>query len=474
MAGTLRRRAMLRLLALMGGAAAAPVRAQPITPAPKEEELMEALERRAVAAIGEAAEPLPPIEEEGFARLVDRHADARVICLGESTHGTSEFYRARAAITERLVSEHGFTAVAVEADWPDAGRIDAHIRGREELPQPISPFRRFPVWMWRNRPVRALVDRLHEINGGRQDGAEIGFYGLDLYSLPSSMDAVIDFVARHEPGALDEVRERYGCLAPWVDEPARYGALARTPELDSCAEEVVSVLEDVLRQRMGSLEEADPALFQALGNARVVAASEAYHRAMHAGSVESWNLRDTHMFETLRAVLEARGPGSKAVVWAHNSHIGDASATGMGMRGEINLGELCRREWGDDAVLIGFGTDRGTVTAAPRWGGPTETRTVLPSRPDSWGALMARAEPERFFLDIRGGGDALASALGRSRLERFIGVIYRPETELLSHYSEAVLGRQFDGYVWFRETEAVEPLPAAEVERMPATYPFAL
>ena len=206
----------------------------------------------------------------------------------------------------------------------------------------------------------------------------------------------------------------------------------------------------------------------------MVAASEAYYRAMHQGSVASWNLRDTHMFETLQAVLEARGPEAKAVVWAHNSHIGDASATGMGMRGEINLGELCRREWGEDAVLVGFGTDRGTVTAATDWGGEAETKTVLPSRPDSWGALMARAGPDRFFLEVRGASDALASALGRSRLERFIGVIYRPQTELLSHYSEAILARQFDAYVWFRQTTAVEPLPAAEVEAMPATYPFAL
>ena len=469
------RRTILRLAALLAGALAPRARAQPSTDEPKrdEEALMDALESRAAALIEAAAEPLPPIEGEGFARLIDRHADARVICLGESTHGTDEFYRARAAITERLVSEHGFTVVAVEADWPDAGRIDAHIRGREDLPQPISPFRRFPAWMWRNRPVRALVDRLHEVNEGREDGAEVGFYGLDLYSLPSSMDAVIDFVSRHEPEALDEVRERYGCLAPWADEPARYGALARTPALDSCAEDVAAVLEGVLRERMTSLEDADPALFHALGNARVVASSEAYYRAMHEGSEASWNLRDTHMFETLKAVLEARGPNAKAVVWAHNSHIGDASATGMGMRGEINLGELCRREWGDEAVLIGFGTDRGTVTAASRWGGEAETKTVLPSRPDSWGALMARAG-DRFFLDIRGAPDPLASALGRSRLERFIGVIYRPETELLSHYSEAVLARQFDGYVWLAETRAVEPLPAAEVEAMPATYPFAL
>ena len=434
-----------------------------------------AVPAEAVEALGAAALPLPPIEDQDFASFIDRYANAKVILLGESTHGTDEFYRARAAITERLVREHGFRIVAVEADWPDSARIDAYIRGHSELPSAISPFQRFPVWMWRNRAVRDFVDRLKTLND-RLPAMEdkVGFYGLDLYSLPSSMDAVVEILERHEPSALDEVRQRYGCLAPWIDDPVEYGALAIRERIDSCADEVGAVVDEVLKERLGFFQNGDMAYFHALQNARVVAASEAYYRAMHAGSVESWNLRDTHMFRTLQAIFEARGPDAKAVIWAHNSHIGDASATEMGRRGELNIGQLTREEYGDDAVLIGFGTDRGTVTAASRWGGPTETKDVRPSMPGSWGALMRELGPDRFFLPIRGAPAAATDALMTERIERFIGVIYRPETELLSHYAEAVLGRQFDGWIWFEETHAVEPLPASEIELMPATYPFAL
>ena len=426
------------------------------------------------ARIEAAAEPLPEIASDGFASFIDRFADARVILLGESTHGTDEFYRARAAITERLIAEHGFTVVALEADWPDAARIDSHVRGRARLPPAITPFQRFPVWMWRNRAMREFVDHLHALNQRFEDPERrAGVYGLDLYSLPSSMDAVVDFVRRHEPEALDEVRARYGCLAPWVNDPATYGALARRSPAESCSDEVVSVIQDVLRERMGMIEAGDAALFDALRNAQVVAASEAYYRAMYEGSAASWNLRDTHMFETLQAVLDARGPGAKAVVWAHNSHIGNAAATQMGRRGELNIGQLCREAFGDEAVLVGLGTDRGTVTAAHEWNGEAQVMQVRPSIPESWGALMRDASPDQFFLDIRN-GPGLSDALGSWRPERFIGVIYRPETELVSHYAEAALSEQFDAYLWFEETRAVAPLPAVELEAMPETYPFAL
>ena len=424
--------------------------------------------------IRQAAQPLPAIDADGFADFVDAYADAKVVLLGESTHGTDEFYRARAAITERLVAKHGFRIVAVEADWPDAARIDAYIRGHTALPEATSPFQRFPVWMWRNRAVRDFVDRLHALNAERQGLAgRVGFYGLDIYSLPSSMDAVVDILQRHDAAALDEVRRRYGCLTPWLDDPVAYGALARREKIEACTDEVASAIDEVLAARMAFVEASDLAYFHALQNARVVAASEAYYRAMHEGTVASWNLRDRHMFRTLQAVFEARGPDEKAVVWAHNSHIGDARATEMGRRGELNLGQLCRDEWGDDAVLIGFGTDRGTVTAASRWGGETETKEVRPSVPGSWGALM-RAAGERFFLPVRGAAEPVERKLSELRPERFIGVIYRPATELASHYATAVLAYQFDAYLWFEVTQAVEPLPAIEIEAMPATYPFAL
>ena len=262
--------------------------------------------------VADAVEPLPPISEDGFAAFADRFAEARIILLGKSSHGTDEFYRARAAITERLVRQHGFDIIAVEADWPDAARIDGYIRGHADLPPPLTPFQRFPMWMWRNRPVREMVDRLHAINASIEDSErKVGFYGIDLYSLPSSMDAVEDFVRRNSPEALEEVRRRYGCLAPWLEEPSRYGALAHRKIVDTCAEEVQSVIDEVLGARMSAIRTSDRAVFDALQNARIVAASEAYYRAMYEGSVASWNLRDRHMFETLEAVLQARGPGPR-------------------------------------------------------------------------------------------------------------------------------------------------------------------
>lgn len=436
---------------------------------------MAAMDDRLADTASALSEPLPPLTGPSFAEFVDRYAEAKVILLGESTHGTDEFYRARALMTERLVIRHGFTVVAVEADWPDAARIDAYVMGHERMPAPITPFQRFPTWMWRNQPVRAFVDRLHEINETREDRAEkVGFYGLDLYSLPSSMDAVIQFVERHDPSSLDEVRDRYGCLAPFIEEPAAYGALAHRRRVDTCSEEVIAVIDEVLKKRLDHIEASDRAFFDALQNARVVASSEAYYRAMYEGSAVSWNLRDTHMFETLRAVLDAREARAKAVVWAHNSHIGDASATSMGMMGETNLGELCREAYGEKAVLIGFGTDRGTVRAASQWGGQGKVMNVRPSLADSWDAVMRQAGPERFLLDMRNADEDVRKALRRSRPERFIGVIYRPETERISHYAEAALADQFDAYVWFERSSAVEPLPAVEVDAMPATYPFAL
>jgi erythromycin esterase-like protein len=425
--------------------------------------------------IREVAEPLPAVTDPEFARLIDRYAGAKVVLLGEASHGTDEFYRARTAITERLVREHGFTVVALEADWPDAARMDAYVRGREPLPAPDTPFPRFPVWMWRNQAVEDLMARLRAFNEETAEPErQVGIYGLDLYSLPSSMDAVMEYARRHDPEALAEIQTRYGCLAPYVDDPASYGAMARGPAADTCAQDVASVAEEVLTRRLGEVEGSEPAVFDAFMNARVVAASEAYYRAMYEGSVASWNLRDTHMFETLQRVLEARGPEAKAVIWAHNSHIGDARATGMGAMGEHNLGQLSRQEWGEDAVLIGFGTDHGTVTAATAWDSAPETMEVNPSLPGSWGALMNEVGLESFFLDLQALPAPLQEALTNERIERFIGVLYLRETELPSHYISSALVREYDGYIWIGETAAVEPLTQADFENLPEGHPFAL
>ncbi|PAX07321.1 erythromycin esterase family protein [Sphingomonas lenta] len=406
----------------------------------------------AAELIRDRAEPLPPLDDPEFAAAFDRYADARVVLLGEASHGTSEFYRARAAITRRLVERHGFTVVAVEADWPDAAVINRRVRGAPERPELGRPFRRFPTWMWRNTDVNALVRWMTEWNRDRAADAQVGFYGLDLYNMGGATRAVIDYLDRTDPEAAAVARDRYGCLTPWRDDPAHYGRKAWTQGYAECEEKVVAMLIDLLEQGRAD----DPDFLDAAQNARLVANAEAYYRVMYQGSAESWNLRDTHMADTLDLMLEAR-PGVKAVVWAHNSHIGDARDTDMGReRGELNLGQLMRERHGSDARLIGFGTHTGTVAAATDWDGPMEVKRVNPSRPDSWERASHDAGHQRFLLDLRERID-----LGPDRLERFIGVIYRPDTERWSHYAEASLARQYDGWVWFDETGAVTPLPGA-------------
>lgn len=413
----------------------------------------------AAEAVQRQAEALPGIDHPTFADAFDRYGSARVVLLGEATHGTSEFYRARAAITRRLIERHGFRIVAVEADWPDAAQLDAHVRSREVPPLPEPLFSRFPTWMWRNAEIAGFVRWLRTYNEtlAAEDRAE--FRGLDLYSLGASMLAVLHHLDREDPAAARAARERYGCLTPWQAEPTDYG-LAVLHGRDKCEEAVVAQLRDLLAAREMP--------FDAVQNARVVRAAEQYYRAMYRGGNESWNLRDRHMFDTLRALLDRR-PDARAIVWAHNSHVGNASATAMGWSGQFNIGELCRTAWGNEAVLIGFGTDRGTVAAATHWGGAVEFKQIRPAREGSHEALFRDAAPALSVTRMEG---ALREALAEARLERAIGVLYRPETELASHYFDAVLPDQFDAWVWFAETTAVTPLPGPERDGEPELYPF--
>ena len=408
------------------------------------------------SVIAAHAEPLPPLDDPAFGAIADRFADARLVLLGEASHGTAEFYRARAEITKRLIERHGFTIVAVEADWPDAAAIDRRVRGRPRLPNAERPFQRFPTWMWRNTEVHALVRWMTEWNHDKADGAQAGFYGLDLYNMAGATHAVIDYLDRVDPDAAQVARDRYGCLTPWRDDPARYGRRAMTTGYAECEDKVVEMLLDLFSksQDYGSVEDDD--FLDAAANAKLVADAEAYYRVMYRSSEESWNLRDTHMADTLDLILAAKGDGAKAVVWAHNSHLGDARATGMGRRGELNLGQLARERHGDAARLVGFGTHTGTVAAASDWDAPMEVKRVNPSRPDSVERWCHDTGLARFALDLR--HPAVAAALGEERLERFIGVIYRPETERWSHYAESVLPEQFDHWIWFDETHAVTPL----------------
>jgi erythromycin esterase-like protein len=434
------------------------------------------LQHTATEMVRERAERIPPPERaDEFGAFFRRFGDARVVLLGEATHGTAEFYRARAAITRQLIRHHGFSIVAVEADWPDAARIDDHVRHRATRSAAGAAFMRFPAWMWRNAEVMEFVDWLRICNETLPYDRRASFHGLDVYSLRSSMAAVLAYLDRVDPEAAKAARARYACLTPWQDAPAGYGRAVLYEGKDTCEDEVVAQLQELLSKQLDYAKGDGGAFFSAAQNARIVRAAEQYYRIMYRGSRESWNLRDRHMFDTLQALLANRGPGAKAVVWAHNSHVGNAAATSMGWQGEFNIGELCRTAYGADAVLIGFGTDRGTVAAASDWDEPMEIKSVRPARPDSYEYVFRKSGLARCLADWhRPAQRALAEVLSPPMLERAIGVVYRPETELLSHYFEAVLAEQFDAYVWFEETRAVTPLPSERPKGAPETYPFGL
>ena len=430
----------------------------------------------AVQLIRESAERISGIEDLDVSSLLERIGDARVVLLGEASHGTSEFYRLRARITQELVLLRGFTIVAVEADWPDAARVDDYVRG-DAGPRaaPFEAFARFPTWMWRNREVLAFVDWLRGFNAREADPSRrVRFHGLDLYSLFTSIRLVLDYLKKIDPEAARVARERYGCLSPWEDDPATYGRAAISGRYRSCEKEAVAMLRDMLDRQIEYAQRDGARFYDAVLNARLVANAEGYYRAMYRGGNESWNLRDTHMFQTLEALFAIHGTSSKAVVWEHNSHLGDAAATEPGARGQINVGHLCRKRYGDRMYSIGFGTDHGTVAAADDWDDPMRVMSVRPARSDSYEGLCHESRLSAFLLPLsRPSRPEVREELIPPRLERAIGVIYRPETELQSHYFHASLPNQFDEYAWIDATSAVLPISAEEARAFPAHHPFA-
>ncbi|HUK36406.1 MAG TPA: erythromycin esterase family protein [Vicinamibacterales bacterium] len=418
--------------------------------------------------------------------LLDAIGEARVVMIGEASHGTHEFYRERALITRRLIAEKGFAAVAVEADWPDAYRVNRYVRGLgtdQDAVESLGDFERFPMWMWRNADVLDFIGWLRAHNDTLPGDRRAGFYGLDLYSLRASIQAVLTYLSRVDPDAARRARQRYGCFDQFGDEMQQYGYSAAFGLTPSCEREVLAQLVELQRQRSAYAtrdgQVAADEFFFASQNARLVRNAEEYYRTMFKGRVESWNLRDEHMAETVHALiafLDQRQAGARVVLWAHNSHLGDARATDMGHSGELNLGQLVREHFGAAAVNIGFTTHTGTVTAASEWDAPPERKHVRPSLAGSYERVFHEAGIRRFLLPLSRDA-ALASALTGPHLERAIGVLYVPRTERQSHYFHTRLADQFDFVIHIDETRAVEPLERSagwEAGEMAETYPSGL
>jgi erythromycin esterase-like protein len=421
---------------------------------------------------------------DAFGPLLQRAARSKVVLLGEASHGTHEFYAQRAELTKSLIRDHGFQAVAAEADWPDAHRVHRFVKGRGpdlDANNALADFRRFPSWMWRNADILDFVGWLREHNDALpRERKKAGFYGLDLYSLHTSIAAVLAYLDKVDADAAQRARYRYGCFEHTSEDPQAYGYAASFGLSESCEQEVIAQLVE-LRRRAAELAGRDGRLdpdefFFVEQNARVVKNAEQYYRSMFGGRVESWNLRDSHMMETLENLLAHLGSEAKIVVWAHNSHLGDARATAMGDSGELNLGQLVRERYGDQAFLIGFSTYSGSVTAASDWGAPAERKRVRPALAGSWERLFHETLLRDFVL-LMEANSGLREALSAERLERAIGVIYLPETERQSHYFEARLAQQFDTIIHIDETRAVEPLERTsdwETGELPETYPSAV
>ncbi|HEY7790303.1 MAG TPA: erythromycin esterase family protein [Vicinamibacterales bacterium] len=418
---------------------------------------------------------------DGFGPLLDAVGDASVVLIGEATHGTHEFYGTRAELTKALIMRKGFNLVAVEADWPDAYRANRwvrHVASESGAAGALGDFTRFPRWMWRNREVVEFLEWLRGENHGHDLTEQVGFYGLDLYSLHASIEAVLAYLRKVDPEAAERARDRYRCFEAYREDTESYGYAATLGISKSHEDEVVAQLTELRRHaaeyaaRDGRLAADEP--FVAEQNARVVLHAEEYYRAMFGGRVESWNVRDQHMMETLDGLLAfaSHDTGSaRAVVWAHNSHIGDARATDMGRGGELSLGQLVRQKHGPRAFLIGQTMHTGSVTAAANWDDPAERKRVRPSLEGSVERVFHDVGLARFLLVLR--GSKAAQALSEERLERVIGVVYRPESERMSHYVRAKVPEQFDAVLHTDDTAALQPLErwARDELDLPETYP---
>ena len=438
---------------------------------------------QALSQIARGAHPLSFGNAKEYDPLLAAIGDARLVLIGEASHGTHDFYRERSRITRRLIEEKGFNAVAVEGDWPDTYRVHRFVSGQDndvdQIVQPIdaiSGFRRFPAWMWRNMDVLAFIQWMHEHNMSR--GSSVGFFGLDLYSLYTSAQEVLRYLDKNDRAAAARARFRYSCFDQFGEDSQAYGYSAGFGMSESCEQAVIDQLFDMRRRMEPSThdDETYSELFSARENAEVVRNAERYYRTMFGGRISSWNLRDSHMADTLDRLLVHLGPASRIVVWAHNSHLGDARATEMGRAGELNLGQIMRERHPGAAFLVGFTTYSGEVTAASNWDEPAQRKIVRRALPKSIESLFHETGLGDFLLLLR--GKPIRDALSQPLLERAIGVIYRPETERVSHYFEGRLPEQFDAVIHIDRSLALIPLEAGvpwhEGEEVPETYPSAV
>ncbi|CAM4141205.1 erythromycin esterase family protein [Vreelandella rituensis] len=445
-------------------------------------------DKRAVQAIEENALELKGTAED-YDAIVEAARGKRFVMIGEASHGTQEFYRIRAEITRRLIEEEGFAAVAVEADWPDAYAVNRYVwnlSSATSAEQALDTFKRFPVWMWANTEVRDFARWLASFNEARsttsgQGERPVGFYGLDLYSMGNSVHAVLDYLDKHDPPAAKRARERYACLDQFLDQPHRYGRSIELGLTLSCEQAIIDQLielqHQILPRLKGEHQIEEEHRFCVEQNAKVVLHAEEYYRSMFQGRVSSWNLRDGHMFETLEALQahlsEKLNRPAGVVVWAHNSHIGNAAVTDMGRWGEFNIGQLAREKYAGNALLVGFSTATGEVTAATNWDEPGERKSVREPLEGSYERLFHQVKYQRFLLDLRQ-RNAATAVLETPRLHRAIGVIYRPETERQSHYFHSTLSQQYDFILHIDRTHALEALavvPRAGDNEPADTYP---
>jgi erythromycin esterase len=409
--------------------------------------------------------------------LLDRIGDARFVLLGEASHGTSEYYLWRMHLSQRLIEEKGFSFIAVEGDWPDCYRVNRYIKGYEDAGssarEVLHAFARWPTWMWANREVVALVGWLHDHNYRVPLEKKVGFYGLDVYSLWESLQEVTRYLESVDGEAVKAAREAYRCFQPYHQDVQAYARATRMVPV-SCEDEVINLLIETQRHAHQDYANDGEAAFNAEQNARVTLGAERYYRTMIKTGPDSWNVRDQHMVETLERLMQYHGPQAKAIVWEHNTHIGDARATDMAGAGMVNVGQLVReRRQPDGVVAVGFGSHRGTVIAAQEWDAPMERMAVPPARQDSWEDLFAQVLGEDSLLILTDGqksNDLFRSVRGH----RAIGVVYHPDYERLGNYVPTSLSRRYDAFIYLHETTALHPLhieAEASVEP-PETYPW--